>query len=85
MKVGDIIKNEKISCGIVCFIDKENGHVNAVAIYDELEIECDKNVLNNIKNEEYIQDNFKVNIKEVKEDWYRVKFDKKSCELCGSK
>lgn len=75
MEIGDIVKNERVDCGFV--FNKNKKHYNVIPVKVGLNIECDGDILKNIQSEQYIKDNFKLNIKEIRENWYRVYFDNK--------
>lgn len=43
-----------------------------------LKIKCRDNVYQNLLQEKYIQDNFKLNVKRLNRWWYSIYFDKKN-------
>jgi hypothetical protein len=40
-------------------------------------IECNEDILNRLRDEPYISNNFKLNIKKLDDSWYSVYFDAK--------
>jgi hypothetical protein len=74
MKLGEIVKNERIDCGFVYHISEEKSRYYAIPVKAGLKIECDEEVLNNIKQEECIKNNFLLNIKELDENYFSVYF-----------
>ena len=51
-------------------------HFRAIPLMVGTKIECREDILNNLKNEQYIQENFKLNIIRKNRWWYSVYFDK---------
>lgn len=51
--------------------------IRAIELKVGLKIECREDELNKIKNEPYIQENFKLNIKRLNRWWYSVYFAEK--------
>lgn len=61
-----------------CIRGKVRDFVPAVKLEVGLKIECRDYVYQNLLQEKYIQDNFKLNVRRLNRWWYSVYFDKKS-------
>lgn len=62
---------------LIHFIHDRDNKVYAVKLEVGLEVEVNESVLNTIKNEPYIQNNFRLNIKRLNRYRWSVYFDKK--------
>lgn len=59
-------------------MDYEDKRIKAVEIKHGLKIEVRDYILENIKNEQYVKDNYNLNIKRLNRWWYSVYFDEKN-------
>jgi hypothetical protein len=52
-------------------------HLEVVPLVVGTKIECNEDILNRLRDEPYISNNFKLNIKKLDDSWYSVYFDAK--------